>query len=121
AGSRELGGSVGRDHRVEVDRVDDIRPEPQETEEEVGPPSWQQEGEGRLPLGRTEPEAVNPDAVAGLLLRMRERPIPEDRMDLKSRPGQRAGLFRDTRFQARGALRTCEDDADRHVIPETRR
>ena len=121
AGSRELGGSVGRDHGVEVDRVDDVRPEPQETEEEVGPPPRQQEGERRLALRRTETEAVNPDAVAGLLLRIRELPIPEDHVDLESRAGQGAGLFRDTRFQACGALRTNEDDADRHVIPGTRR
>src|SRR5207247_11464817 len=77
-GSRELGGSVGREDGVEVDRVDDVRPEPQETEEEVGPPPRQQEGERRLALRRMETEAVTPDAVAGLLLRIRELPIPED-------------------------------------------
>src|SRR5205823_10626897 len=108
AGSRELGGSVGRDDGVEVDRVDDVRPEPQETEEEVGPPPRQQEGERRSALRRMETEAVNSDAVAGLLLRVRELPIPEDHVDLESRTGQGAGLFRDSRFQACGALRTNE-------------
>src|SRR5437899_6522635 len=101
--------------------MDHIGSEPQEGEEQMDPPSGQPTGESQLSLRSPKPEAMDADALAGLLFRMGEVPIPEDRVDLVSSTGQGAGLFRDPRFHARGALRSNEDDADRHVIPRTPR
>src|SRR3989440_10133351 len=101
--------------------MDHIGSEPQEGEEQMDPPSGQPTGESQLSLRSPKPEAMDADALAGLLFRMGEVPIPEDRVDLVSSTGQGAGLFRDPRFHARGAFRSNEDDADRHVIPRTPR
>src|SRR6267143_4271052 len=87
----------------------------------MGPPSWKEEGERWLAFRSAKSEAMDPDAIARLLFRVREVTVPEDRVDLESRSGQRAGLFRDTGLHARGALRANEDDAGGHVIPRTRR